>query len=324
MIVGWAIGLAALVILVGLTLHFGDVEAFFAALRSADPLWLAVAVILQVTTYVCVAATWARTLDNARAAYRFSSLFRLSVIELFVNQALPTGGLSGTLVVVRGLSLRGVPSSVGTAALLIGAISYYTAYLIMGLAAFALLWWHGGLDGVWLATFVTFVVMIVAVAGLILLTARNGHRMLPKFLQRWKGGERFGRLLAQVREEFGRSHRVIGETVLLQIAVFLLDVATLYCATHAVGTPMSFTAAFSAFMLASVVATVAPIPLGLGTFEATSTAILHLLGAGTEGALAATLIVRGLTFWIPMLPGVWLLYRENRLRQRLKAKAASK
>jgi len=29
-----------------------------------------------------------------------------------------------------------------------------------------------------------------------------------------------------------------------------------------------------------------------------------------EGQSAATLMLRGLTFWLPMLPGVWLARRE--------------
>jgi hypothetical protein len=315
MIIGWTIGLAALGALVALTLHFGDIRAFLKAVYAMKLSWLLPAIALQVGTYVCVAATWSLALANSKVHYRFSALFRLSVIELFVNQALPTGGLSGTLVVVRGLALRGVPSSVGTAALLIGAVSYYTAYLITGLVAFGLLWLHGDLTGVWLATFIAFVLMISFVGGLILMTARSGHRLLPKFMLKWSFIDRLPHLMEQVKTEFTRNTRVIGETVLLQGAVFLLDAGTLYCISHGVGAPVTFANAYSSFMLASVVATVAPIPLGLGTFEATSTAMLHALGAGTEGALAATLIVRGLTFWVPMIPGIWLLLRENRLRR---------
>ena len=33
-------------------------------------------------------------------------------------------------------------------------------------------------------------------------------------------------------------------------------------------------------------------------------------GIAVEAALAATLLLRGFTFWLPMLPGVWLARRE--------------
>ena len=64
------------------------------------------------------------------------------------------------------------------------------------------------------------------------------------------------------------------------------------------------------FILASVVATLSPIPLGLGSFEGTCTGLLHLMGGRLEASLAATLILRGFTLWIPMLPGLWVIRRE--------------
>jgi len=35
-----------------------------------------------------------------------------------------------------------------------------------------------------------------------------------------------------------------------------------------------------------------------------------VLGVEVEAALAATLLLRGLTFWLPMVPGLWLARRE--------------
>jgi hypothetical protein len=62
--------------------------------------------------------------------------------------------------------------------------------------------------------------------------------------------------------------------------------------------------------MASVAATIGPIPLGLGTFEGTCVAMLGLTGVPLEAALTATLLLRGLTFWLPMLPGLWIAHRE--------------
>lgn len=48
-----------------------------------------------------------------------------------------------------------------------------------------------------------------------------------------------------------------------------------------------------------------PVPLGLGSFEAALIAMLHLTGVSLEAALTATLMLRGFTLWLPMLPGLW-------------------
>jgi uncharacterized membrane protein YbhN (UPF0104 family) len=214
--------------------------------------------------------------------------------------------------VVRGLCIRGIPSSIATAALLIAAGSYYAAYLVVAVVAFGLLWLRGGLTDGWFVTSAIFIFMIGLLVWAILAVARSDGRMLPKFAMRWHAAQRLKALWAQVRIEVMANRLVLGETIILQASVFLLDALSLYCTAHAVGAGVDFSAAFSSFMLASVVATVAPIPLGLGTFEATCTAMLHMQGSGMESALAATLILRGLTFWLPMVPGLWLLYRENR------------
>jgi uncharacterized membrane protein YbhN (UPF0104 family) len=38
--------------------------------------------------------------------------------------------------------------------------------------------------------------------------------------------------------------------------------------------------------------------------------MLSLLGVPAAAGLAATLLLRGFTFWLPMLPGLWLARRE--------------
>jgi uncharacterized membrane protein YbhN (UPF0104 family) len=118
-------------------------------------------------------------------------------------------------------------------------------------------------------------------------------------------------ILRNVRTDLLRSKTVIAKGTFYQLAIFVLDTATVFCAARAVGAAGGIAAAFVGFMLGSVVATLAPIPLGLGTFEATSVAVQHLMGTPIEGALAATLIFRGLSFWLPMIPGLLLVYRET-------------
>ncbi len=62
--------------------------------------------------------------------------------------------------------------------------------------------------------------------------------------------------------------------------------------------------------MANVVATVAFVPMGLGTFEGGCIGMLLFLGVSIEAALAATILLRGFTFWLPMGPGLWFARRE--------------
>jgi uncharacterized membrane protein YbhN (UPF0104 family) len=156
LIAAWLFGAVVLAGLVTFIMHFGAFEVFMAKLRGAKPAWLAAAVACQLATYVSAAAVWLRTLKRAGSPLPFLSLLTLAFVELFANQAIPTGGLSGSLMVVRGLMRRGVASAVAVTALFTAALSYYAAYFMVGLLAFVVLWHSGDLNAAWRALFVAF------------------------------------------------------------------------------------------------------------------------------------------------------------------------
>ena len=106
------------------------------------------------------------------------------------------------------------------------------------------------------------------------------------------------------------SKSLIARVVAWQAAVFLLDSSTLFVMLRAVGYPTDFLPVFASFVMASVFATLMVVPGGLGTFEGASVALLVIFGVPLAPALAATLLLRGFTFWLPMLPGLWLARRE--------------
>ena len=47
--------------------------------------------------------------------------------------------------------------------------------------------------------------------------------------------------------------------------------------------------------------------------RAACTAVLSLLGVPVEAGVAATLLLRGFTFWVPMAPGIIFARRAVRL-----------
>jgi P-type Mg2+ transporter len=82
----------------------------------------------------------------------------------------------------------------------------------------------------------------------------------------------------------------------------------------ALGGHISPTAVFTSFMLASVFRSLGIAPGGLGSFEAASVLTLCAAGCSLPIALSATMLFRGLSFWLPMLPGFWLSRRIMRPR----------
>jgi Mg2+-importing ATPase len=102
-----------------------------------------------------------------------------------------------------------------------------------------------------------------------------------------------------------RRPRLLLEAVVYHLVVFLLDVASMWALIRAVGAVAEPADVFASFMLSSLVRTVGFVPGGLGLYEAASILTLRLVGLSTATALAATLLFRGLSFWLPMVPGMW-------------------
>jgi uncharacterized membrane protein YbhN (UPF0104 family) len=308
--VAWATGVLLLAVFVAVAAHHAEGRRLAELLRSAQPAWLGAAAALQVATYVCAAAVWQRALRrNGGVRRSVRSLVPLGLAKLFADQALPSAGVSGTLLVVHGLLRRGVPRGLAIAAMLADLVSWYAAYALVGAAALAILWHRGELTGVLVAIGVAFLLLATGVP-LAILGLRGRERSLPRWVQHlpW-ANEVFAAIAdAQPGAIFGGTLAL--ETATLQLAIFALDATTLGLMLRAIATPAAAAVVFASFVIASMVATLAWVPGGLGTFEGTCVAMLHVHGVTIEAALAATLLARGFTFWLPMAPGLAIARRE--------------
>jgi uncharacterized membrane protein YbhN (UPF0104 family) len=298
-----------LAVLVLVVVHRAEEEALARLLARAQPTWLLTALVFQALTYLCAATVWQRALARHGVSGRPWSLVPLGLAKLFTDQALPSAGVSGTLLVIGALGRRGVERGVALAAVLAGMMGFYAAYFLATLAAVAILWLHRELHVVILVP-AAVLCLLVASIPLAMLGLRRRPLPLNRWLERLPGARGLGATLREAELPGIFASRLLLETTALQLAIFALDSLTLAVTLRAVGGPIALDVAFASFVMASVVATLAWIPGGLGTFEATCVAMLHLHGVPVEAALPATLLLRGLTFWLPMLPGFALARRE--------------
>ena len=309
-LLSWVVGLLGFIALILAVLHFGSLDRLVELVRSARPAWLLLALLVQATTYVSAALVWRQALRRAGHKRSLRTLVPLGIAKLFTDQVLPSGGISGTLLVVSGLIRRRVPPEVAMAAMLAGLLSYDFAYLIVVLTSAGILWLHSRAN---LALFVgvgIFVLVTVAIPAAVLSLKRWSDREPITWLRKLPGMSALFQALVEAPTDLLRSPGLLVETAGLQLGIFLLDALTLWLAFCAIGEVPAIWVVFVSFAIASMIATIGPIPVGLGTFEAGSVGMLSFLGVSLEAALAGTLLLRGLTFWLPMLPGIWLARRE--------------
>jgi len=305
----WLFGLLALLALLAFAAHMGEIEHFLALLRSLQPAWLLLAVLLQSATYFSVAAAWRYGLHQAGSGLGLRKLLPLALGKLFVDQTIPSGGMSGTAFLVGALARRGVPAPMCLDALLASLLGHFGACLLAALVAVALLRIEHRLQPWMLGVTTVFALVSLAVPAGVLVLRRYGRRE-PAWLLRIPGVASFLESFADAPATLLRRPRVVATLTAWNAAVIVLDATTLWVMLHALGLPTPYRVAFPSFLLAMMVTTIGPVPLGLGTFEASCVAALVLQGVPIEAALAATLLLRGCTTWLPMLPGMVLVRRE--------------
>lgn len=309
----WIFGFAMLAAVIIAALHFSEQREFVRIAERAQPWWLAVAIVLQAGTYLAQGETWRVVARAGGVAVPSLVAYKLSLAKLFVDQALPSAGISGTVVVARSLQQRGVSRAVVMASVVVNIVSYYAAYILtLGLALLITLA-RGYLNPLMIAAAIFFVAFsIVLTTATLDLSGRKSAG--SRWLRRIPLLRNVLSLLGEADPALAHSLPLIFRSSLFQLVIVLLDVATLWVLIRSLGEAASPTGVFASFMVSTLLRTIGIVPGGLGVFEAASVVTLKLAGVSIPVALAATLMFRGLSFWLPMVPGL-VFAREARSRQ---------
>ncbi|NTU93346.1 MAG: flippase-like domain-containing protein [Chlorobiaceae bacterium] len=289
--------------------HFGEFARFVILVRSIEPSWLFLALLLQSGTYFMPAMVWFRTLRSEGIRYQLRQLVPLAVAKLFTDKAIPSGGISGIAFVFTALRQRKISAEVCMRVMLIDILSYYTAYLLVATGALLVLWLHHDIRKWMVVVGAMFVAVALFIPAAVLFLKQLGtNDRLPAWIVRIPRVASILDIWSGVPQSKGQKPKLnpllFIEATIYQTTVFILDSATLWAMLQALGEPVSLVLAFPCLVFASMVAMLSPIPLGLGTFEAACVGLLIMFKVRVETALTATLLLRGFTLWLPMLPGL--------------------
>jgi uncharacterized protein (TIRG00374 family) len=307
----WLFG-AALLIGVAMLASQREQQLRFAELITRSrPEWLLLGFLLQLGTYVAEARIWQHSLLRARFARPLRSYIGLGLAKLFLDHTVPTGGVTGTLLVVRGLDRRRIPRDASMAAVVTGLVSHYLAHAFAVVVALIVIWRSGGFSNYVLVPALAFAALAVLMPTL-LLAASGGARKVPRWLARVPLLRTALLAVADARPDVARDLSLTLRCTLLQLTIVVLDALTLWAMLLALGAVVDPAAVFASFMLSTLARILGIVPGGIGVFEAVSIASLRVMGVPLAAGLAATLLYRGLSFWLPMLPASVFAHREAR------------
>jgi uncharacterized membrane protein YbhN (UPF0104 family)/peptidoglycan/xylan/chitin deacetylase (PgdA/CDA1 family) len=311
----WLLGLLLLGGVVAVALHHGEISEFVRLLREIRPHWILLAVSLQTLSFMCASAVWQVALAYEGQDCRLGAIVRVMLIMLFANQAFPSAGLAGSLVAVRTLGRRRIPAALVVGAIVVGAVTTYAAYAIAVGVSIVLLRSYYAVNLTLLLAGAALAALVVAVpVGTIWFRTSLAPRFRSHVAARHPLAS-FLDVLASAPVDVLRQAGLWERELLLQFAGIALDSATLFVLLSAVGELPSPIVVFGSFVMASAVGNSVPLPAGVGAFEGSMVMLLRLGGTPIEAALAGTLLFRGLTVWLPMIPGFW--YARQELPRRL-------
>ncbi|WP_222539130.1 lysylphosphatidylglycerol synthase transmembrane domain-containing protein [Pedobacter polysacchareus] len=295
---------------------FHDVSALIVQI---NPFWLALALGFQVLTYAANAIILSVLLNGEGKILR-STLFEISLVTLFVNQALPTGGLSGNGYLFNQLVKRKVAISKVYNLLLTQTICYYLAVILM--LSISYLWY---LNYVTINNHLinyTVIVGYLYFIGLgvfiILLSTKSSVRFLKKKLIKFPFFRKYlkkNQIPYLPDDQPGLFRSLLNHkrtsliVMLIHVLIILLDICTVYSILHGFHLDLPISKISFVVILSQIIAALPISPGALIAYESAMTYFLTKLGIPIHAALIVTLLFRFLTFWLPIPVGM-LLYSK--------------
>jgi glycosyltransferase 2 family protein len=295
-------------------LNFAEIGEFVRILKNASLVPIAIAILLQIATYASAGAVWYTVIKTSNYLMKTRDLMAISVKQLVVDQIIPAGGIAGNAFVWREIKKYGLPNWLSFEVVFVDIIAYHLSYSLMTLIAIAIFWSQENSTPILAGAVTLYFIISITVTSFIFLIVSHKIEYAPAWLKRRKLVANIILITRDISKERVLSLGLISRASFFRISIFILDTLTLFLVIRALGSALGLTEVFAVFILASIMGTVSFMPGGIGGFEAGSTIALLIFGQSFETALAVTVVFRGLTLWLPIIPGLYIARNEFKFR----------
>jgi uncharacterized protein (TIRG00374 family) len=309
-----------------------EIEHIWATLQEANWKWVLVAALAQFVQFSFLTQVYHTTFGTVGVSSKWRNLFPVVLGFYFVNVVTPTVGMGGVALIVDDAAQRGQSPARAAAGTALAALGIYAALAV--LLAFGL---------VYLAIYGTLTVLIIISAiffvlfsGTIVYLLVLGYWREDKLSRFLYGIQRLvNRIVLRFRPEpaldmawsgriateFTKGATAIGEKpgrLLLLLAIsfgpHLANMVTLYTLFLAFGAEyITLPVLVTGYAVGQLISVSSPTPQGIGFVETIMPAALISLGVPAATAAVVVLTYRGLTFWLPLLFGFFVLRRLKSL-----------
>jgi uncharacterized membrane protein YbhN (UPF0104 family) len=277
-----------------------------------------------------------------RAAHRavgldagVGAMTHTAAVGFAAQKMIKSAGAVGLVVFLRHGKRRGhAPCAVAAACLLTASASFIAMGVLLG-AALLVLAITGQLTGWWLAAGVAFAIYALVLAPIAVLIVRDRRvahwawrvgqrirRRLPWCKNRVAPDAQFPTALLDAVADARTRPGAMRDLMIHAVASKVLGALALAAAITAVGLPVTAAGALVIYATALAASLLTIVPGGIGTVEASTTALLIGAGATAGAAALAVALFRLFDLWLPVLTGAAVARRDAR-RDRRASEAES-
>ena len=320
--------------LIVIYIKFSELQLIGSLFARSNIFWLIGIIALAVFSNYAQALNYQKVIEIKGLKIKSLELFPMAFIVQFLNQALPSAGLSGQVFFVQYLKKYGLSVAEGLSRALLEIMTLYMAFGTFFIISSVLMFSQdivGSHPELQFFIYIFLFFALIAVSLFFILQSKKRSR-LARWILDWlhrhfekkkKSAERgeqvtdhskhVGTVFEQFKSTFniGELRKRPGPFWLAYFwynMVLFTQVVMFYFISFAIGHPISFSLAFIVFSLVKFVSMVAFVPGAIGVFEGGMTLILLSFGVPASPAFAMTLLLRAFTFWFPMPVG-WMLYK---------------
>ena len=298
-----------------------DVQKVVATLQTGHPLYLLLAVGVQVGWVISMARLYRSTYRLVGLRISTWHIWPLVVASNFVNVAAPSGGFGGLAVYITDARQHKLPSAHVTMAGILGVLTEYVGFLLVLALGFGILLQRNRLDPGEIAAALVLLTAACGVGGLVALGMYStplfervvhrlaqflNHLLRPLFGRDYIHEERIQLFATEIHEVFHllrsdwRAYLPPLAYTLLGYSLYILILALTFLAFQA---NLDWGTIIAGFSIGYLFLVVSPTPYGIGFVEVLMPLGLVSLGVPAETATLITLAYRGLTFWLPFASG---------------------
>lgn len=286
-------------------------------LFKMDTLWLILAFLFQIITYLLNALILHFFLQDKAKSIGLLVLFKMSIVIMFVNQVLPTGGISGNGYVFNQLVNRKVDVSNAFNILVTQTICYYIAILTLLGSFYGWYCLHlSHINPIITYTTIGGFIFFIVLGIMVFLIGNNN--ILSRVPDKFKWLRKLKPYLSNLGlpslpvthknafKTFIKDRCLLIGGIMLQICIVLCDILTVFAIIRGFNLSLPFSSIALGLLLSVVVGSLPISPGALIAYESAMTFFLATLGVPVHAALIVTLIFRFLTFWLPIPIGLFM------------------